>query len=93
MAVTHTQDTIPYAELVCLRLEDGIDPTRKEDYLTEEEFTQVRPYSHAQSRIHMSASMPLRLASLYIRQHGTHRFVSAASSQSVVVSCIVQRAW
>ncbi|GAX81454.1 hypothetical protein CEUSTIGMA_g8883.t1 [Chlamydomonas eustigma] len=34
-------DTIPYEELVKLRLEDGIDPTRKEDYLTDEEFLKV----------------------------------------------------
>lgn len=34
---------MPYDELIKLRLEDGIDPTRKEDYLTEEEFAKVCP--------------------------------------------------
>jgi hypothetical protein len=32
---------VPYDELVGLRLEDGVDPTRKQDYLTEEEFSKV----------------------------------------------------
>lgn len=35
------QDFVAYEELVKLRLEDGIDPTHKEDYLTEEEFEKV----------------------------------------------------
>lgn len=40
---TTTQDFIPYDELVKLRLEDGIDPTQKQDYLNEEDFEKVRP--------------------------------------------------
>ncbi len=39
------QDFVAYEELIKLRLEDGIDPTRKEDYLTEEEFEKVRSNS------------------------------------------------
>lgn len=35
------KDFVAYDELIKLRLEDGIDPTRKEDYLTEEEFAKV----------------------------------------------------
>jgi hypothetical protein len=35
------QDFIAYSELVKLRLEDGIDPTRKEEYLNDEEFVKV----------------------------------------------------
>jgi len=36
------QDIIPYPELVSLRLEDGIDATQKENYLSDEEFKQVQ---------------------------------------------------
>lgn len=32
---------MPYDELLKLRLEDGIDPTVREQYLTEEEFDKV----------------------------------------------------
>lgn len=35
------QDFVPYAKLVKLRVEDGIDATRKEDYLSEEDFQRV----------------------------------------------------
>ncbi len=35
------QDFVPYEELVKLRLEDGVDPTRKQDYLTAEGFSTV----------------------------------------------------
>lgn len=35
------QDFLPYDDLLTMRLEDGIDVTRKEDYLSEEEFTKV----------------------------------------------------
>jgi hypothetical protein len=35
------QDIIPYAELVGLRLEDGIKADQKEAYLSNDEFTQV----------------------------------------------------
>eukprot|EP00798_Chlamydomonas_sp_ICE-L_P031834 gene31834-7040_t len=35
------QNFVPYDELVKLRLEDGIDPTRKEDYLEDSDFETV----------------------------------------------------
>lgn len=38
------QDLIPYAELCALRLEDGIDATQKENYLSPDEFEQVKSY-------------------------------------------------
>jgi len=34
-------DTVGYEELVTLRLEDGIDPTRREEYLADADFEQV----------------------------------------------------
>lgn len=35
------KDFLPYDELVKMRLEDGIDATRREDYLSEDEFAKV----------------------------------------------------
>lgn len=35
------KDFVPYAQLLKLRLEDGIDPTCREDYLSEEDFAKV----------------------------------------------------
>lgn len=61
------QDFVVYDELVKLRLEDGIDPTRKQDYLNEEEFQKVG--------LHVAATL------LFTSREATQRhFVCAASA-------------
>lgn len=34
-------DTVAYEELIKLRLEDGIDPTKREEYLSDDDFSSV----------------------------------------------------